>query len=360
LSEGAARGGKNKGGLLKFGDSLGSRAKAPDREIDLLEGLRRFIDGRRIEAALPPHIRKRGVALDSSVRLGGLTNSNYKLLVGGESIVLRLPGKGTGRFIDRSTERANQEAAARAGFTHPSIFFDGKTGVKISPFLHEAQALDPESVKQPRNLEEAAALLSRFHRSGLRFVNDFDVFKLARTYERVARGRFGRFYRGFDDAKKRVAALERPLSVLGVGRVACHNDLVPENILRTPDGLILIDWEYSGMNDPAWDLASFALESGLDDAAEHRFLVAYAGASVNERLRLRVDAYKSLQDFLWSLWSILQETASRDPSKARSYREYGQDRFDRAVRTLSRVETRFGLSKTPEFPPSKTSGGQHR
>jgi thiamine kinase-like enzyme len=351
--DGALPGKKLNGGLLKFtlpiAFPIGNHHKEPGKELDLLEGLRRFIDGRRIEAALPPELRRRGVALDASVRLGGLTNRNYKVLVGGETLMLRLPGKGTGRFINRSTERANQEAAARAGFTHHSIFFDGRTGVKISPFLHEARALDPEAVRQDSNIEAVAGLLSRFHRSGLRFVNDFDVFKLSRTYERVAKGRFGRFYRGYEAAKKRVEALERPLSVLGGERVACHNDLVPENVLRTPAGLILIDWEYSGRNDPAWDLASFVLESSLDEASELRFLSAYTGGPVSERLRARVDAYKLLQDFLWSLWSILQETANRDPSKAKSYREYGQDRFDRALRALPRVEARFGIARSPDL-----------
>lgn len=348
MKDGAARIAK-KGGFLKFAPPGQARDKQPrTADIDLFEGLKRFIDGRRIEAALPPELRKRPYSYDAGQTLGGITNRNYKLVVGGESLVLRLPGKGTGRFINRSTERANQEAAARAGFTPHSIYFDGRTGVKITPFLHEARALDPGSARQRANAESVAALLSRFHRSGVRFVNDFDVFKLARIYERVARGRFGKFYAGFDRAKKRVFALERPLSVLAPERVACHNDLVPENILATPQGLTLIDWEYSGMNDPAWDLASFVLESGLDPSEEDGFLGSYIGASVPDRLRLRVDAYKLLQDYLWSLWSILQETANREPSKARGYREYGQDRFDRAVRMLAHVELRFGVAKPAE------------
>jgi|GEM_PF-686358 len=317
-------------------------------EIGLLEGLRRFIDGRRIEAALPLELRRLGVDLDTRERLGGLTNQNYKLYVGGEALVLRLPGRGTGRFIRRSIERANQEAAARAGFTPHSIFFDGRTGVKITPFLGEARALYPAAARSRETVYSVARLLSRFHRSGLRFVNDFDVFKLILTYERVARGRFARFYEGYDRVRKRVLALERPLSVIAGERVACHNDLVPENILETPQGLTLIDWEYSGMNDPAWDLASFALESGFDDATEAYFLASYAEATVGERLKVRVDAYRLLQDFLWSLWSLLQETANRNPVRARSYRDYGEDRFQRARSRLGSVEARFGVSKHGE------------
>jgi thiamine kinase-like enzyme len=313
-------------------------------EPGILEGLRRFIDGRRIESALPPDLRRKGIALDVYERIGGLTNSNYKVLVGGETLVLRLPGRGTGRFIDRSTERANHEAAARAGFTPRSIFFDGKTGVKITKFLDGAIALDPVSARDGPTAESVARLLSRFHRSGIRFVNSFNVFQLARTYERVARNRFARFYPRYHSVRERVFALERPLDTEAPDPVACHNDLVPENILKTQENLTLIDWEYSGMNDPAWDLASFTLESGFDADADSAFLAAYFRGPVPERQRIRVDAYRLLQDFLWSLWSLLQETASRNPVRAKSYREYGEDRYERACARLAIAEARFGIA----------------
>jgi thiamine kinase-like enzyme len=266
--------------------------------------------------------------------------------VGGQAHVLRLPGRGTGRFINRSTERANQEAAARADFTPSSIFFDGRTGVKITPYLSEARALDPESAREPERASAVADLLSRFHSSAIRFVNDFDVFKLAGIYERVAQSRFARFYEGYHQIRARILALERPLESICVEKVACHNALVPENILETSDGLTLIDWEYSGMNDPAWDIASFTLESGLDETQVRCFIAEYSNGSPPPRLKLRVEAYRLLQDFLWSLWSLLQETASRDPAKARSYREYGKDRFNRAISRLSQVEFKFGISRS--------------
>jgi thiamine kinase-like enzyme len=325
----------------------GIAAKA---EPGLLLGLRRFIDGRRIEAAVPPQLRRKGVVASYGERLGGLTNQNYKLYVGGQAHVLRLPGRGTGRFINRSTERANQEAAAKANFTPSSIFFDGRTGVKITPYLSEARALDPASAREPKRAAAVAVLLSRFHSSSIRFVNDFNVFRLADIYERVARLRFARFFEGYHQIRARVLALERPLNSISGVKVACHNDLVPENILETRDGLTLIDWEYSGMNDPAWDIASFTLESGFDEAQDRCFIAAYSGGLASPRLRLRVEAYRLLQDFLWSLWSLLQETASHDPAKASSYREYGQDRFDRAVSRLSHVESKFGFSRVGEEP----------
>ena len=47
--------------------------------------------------------------------------------------------------------------------------------------------------------------------------------------------------------------------------VPCHNDPWPGNLLDAdgPDGRIyLIDWEYSGMNDPMWDLADLRSRPG--------------------------------------------------------------------------------------------------
>ena len=308
----------------------------------VVEGLRRFIDVKRIEAAIPRSIRSPGLEFRGYERIGGLTNRNYKVYLGTETLVLRLPGRGTGRFINRSVERANQEAAARAGFTPPPLYFDGRTGVKISRYLHEARALDGSLAREAGSRKEAAALLSHFHRSGIRFVNDFDVFRTAKIYERVARSRFARFFEDFGKIRIRVFGLKERLAAGAPRAVACHNDLVPENFLLTDEGLTLIDWEYSGMNDPYWDLSSFLLESGCDSAQEKDFLACYLGRPVIPRDLARIEAYKLLQDFLWSLWSLLQETANRDPRKARSYREYGRYRFERSLSRLEAVEAGFG------------------
>ena len=38
---------------------------------------------------------------------------------------------------------------------------------------------------------------------------------------------------------------------------------VPGNLLDTGERVYVIDWEYSGMNDPVWDLADLSVEAGL-------------------------------------------------------------------------------------------------
>ena len=326
----------------------------------LAQELRRILTGKRIEAAIPPALRKQGLRVEDYERIGGLTNRNYKLNRGSNAVVLRLPGWGTARFIDRSSERANQEAAAQAGFTPQSIYFNDRTGVKITRFYADAKALDARDARLPQWREEVAILLSRFHSSGLGFAKRFDGFSMARTYERIAAGRFSRFYRDFGKIKARVMALEKPLAAISARPVACHNDLVPENILRTASGLTLIDWEYSGMNDPAWDLASFFIESGYGAGDEAAFLAAYQGQAEGDSgkdLQLRINAFKLLQDYLWSLWSLLQEGASRSPESARYYRNYGTMRFARAIARLPSVEGSLGIVHREEGGKAERKGG---
>lgn len=313
----------------------------PRTQPNILDGLKRLINEYQIEVAVPPRLRRKGLVASESQRLGGLTNRNYKVEVGGEALVLRLPGRGTGRFINRSVERANQEIASKAGYSPQSIYFNGRTGVKITPYLAEARTLDPAAAREEATIASVAVLLRSFHCAPIRFVNDFDVFALARTYERVARSRAARFFDGYVDIRDRIFSLELPLAGIAGERVACHNDLVPENILETDERLTMIDWEYSGMNDPAWDVASFSLESGFAEAEDELFLRAYCGSAPSRRFVDAVDAYKLLQDFLWSTWSILQETANRRPEMARRYREYGRERFLRGSARLERVESRF-------------------
>jgi thiamine kinase-like enzyme len=314
--------------------------------------IRRFLNERRIEAALPPALRRQRLEKSGYERIGGLTNQNYKLFFGEQTLVLRLPGRGTGRFIDRAMERANHEAAAKAGFTPASLYFDERSGVKISHFIEDAEALDPEEARKPEICEAVALFLSRFHASGLHFEKEFNVFRMAQAYERLARSRRARFYKGYGEARARALALEPRLLALGRPLVACHNDLVPENILATPRGLTLIDWEYSGMNDPAWDLAAFLLESDYGEEQEGRFLTLYATGRPSDFLLTRVGAYKCLQDYLWALWSLLQETANLDQAKARYYRKYGELRYDRFLAGIGEVER--SLSSTLH---SVTAGG---
>lgn len=303
-----------------------------------------FLRTKTLEAAIPQDFKKNGVQLIKYERIGGITNKNYKLHMGDEVLILRLPGRGTGRFINRSHERANQFAAARAGFTPPVLYFNQFTGVKVSTFLHEASVLSPVTASLPENYLQVAALLREFHDAPVRFANSFNGFAMTRVYERVARSRFEPFYAGYKEMHSRFRSLEVILKSMAVPLRVCHNDLVPENILIVDGRIQLIDWEYSGMNDPAWDIGSYLLESEFGPEDTKSFITAYLPDDADSAgFMFRVRVYQAVQDYLWSLWSLILCSSHRNSDRWTYYRRYGEQRFTRAGSSLDALEIEYAM-----------------
>jgi aminoglycoside phosphotransferase (APT) family kinase protein len=75
-----------------------------------------------------------------------------------------------------------------------------------------------------------------------------------------------------DDRLRRLRARAEPIRTAmaahPVALAPSHIDPNPANFLLRGDGtLLLIDWEYSAMCDPAWDVAAIGMEGRIDHAA---------------------------------------------------------------------------------------------
>ena len=135
-------------------------------------------------------------------------------------------------------------------------------------------------------------------------------------------------YPYYEKIREKVFSLQNHLEEIGVDRKSCHIDLVPENFIEDETGRVyLIDWEYSAMNDPMWDLAALFLESNFRKVEEGEFFKAYFSEDTPVSVA-KIMIYKILQDFLWSLWTIYKEEQGAD------FGSYGKDRYLRAVKNL--------------------------
>jgi thiamine kinase-like enzyme len=85
--------------------------------------------------------------------------------------------------------------------------------------------------------------------------------------------------------------------------VASHNDLVLENLMFDNSRLWLIDWEYSAMASPYWDLATLCNAANLDLQQSQRLLRVYcAGEWVMEESILF--DYRGLLKLLSDCWMV--------------------------------------------------------
>ncbi len=215
--------------------------------------------------------------------LGGLTNRSLRVSAGRLDYVLRLPGAAAAQYLSRSAELHNARLAAELGLSPPVLFADATRGIMLLAFLPGSSHLTAEHLRDPATVAGVAAVLARLHGSGLRFESVMAAFPIIDRYLAI----------GADERLLRLRQVAEPLRIAleraPMPAVPSHIDPNPANFLRSADGrLLLIDWEFSAMCEPVWDLAGIAIEGRLDPAAEDLLLIAYErGGIAVPRMRYR-------------------------------------------------------------------------
>ena len=262
--------------------------------------------------------------IQSVEQLGGMTNQNYLVRTSSNRYIVKFFGKGTEKLIDRQNEKYNIELLKDLKLDVENYLFDIEAGIKVNQYIKNAETLNLNTIKT--KFEKIAPILQTIHASGKELKGEFAPFEEIKKYESLIQGEIS--YPNYEAVRKSVLSLKNELEKIGIEKKSCHIDLVPENFIEGPDGhLYLIDWEYSSMNDPMWDLAALFLESEFTPEEEADFLAYYEGDKTPvSREKIRI--YKILQDIIWSLWTIYKEENGAD------FGDYGISRYNRAVKEL--------------------------
>ena len=258
-------------------------------------------------------------------QLGGMTNQNYLVKTTNKQYIVKFFGKGTEKLINRQDEKYNLELLKDLDLDVKNYLFDIDAGIKVNEYIESAITLDSTSIKT--KFDKIAPILQTIHASGKELRGEFAPFEEIKKYESLIEEKIP--YANYEAVREEVFSLEKRLADLGVDRKSCHIDLVPENFIESPQGrLYLIDWEYSSMNDPMWDLAALFLESEFTPQEEDAFLSHYESEQTPVS-REKIAIYKILQDAIWSLWTVYKEEQGAD------FGDYGVSRYQRAVKGLS-------------------------
>ena len=258
-------------------------------------------------------------------QLGGMTNQNYLVKTTNKQYIVKFFGKGTEKLINRQDEKYNLELLKDLDLDVKNYLFDIEAGIKVNEYIESAITLDSTSIKT--KFDKIAPILQTIHASGKELRGEFAPFEEIKKYESLIEEKIP--YVNYEAVREEVFSLEKRLADLGVDRKSCHIDLVPENFIESPQGrLYLIDWEYSSMNDPMWDLAALFLESEFTSQEEEAFLSRYESEQTPVS-REKIAIYKILQDAIWSLWTVYKEEQGAD------FGDYGVSRYQRAVKGLA-------------------------
>jgi thiamine kinase-like enzyme len=266
------------------------------------------------------------------VRLGGLTNQVYRA----GNFCLRIPGKGTGEYINRANEGIAAREAARAGVSPQVVHFDAQSGVMATVFVDGAVTMTPALFKTRKGSPaRAGEVFRRLHECGAQFPFRFELFAMIDDYLKILSTKDVALPEGYHDVVREAADVRAALAARPYPVVPCHCDPLCENFLDTGERMWVVDWEYSGMNDPMWDLGDLSVEGGFDEVQEMEMLQAYFGGAPSARDHGRMVIYKAMCDLLWTLWGLIQ-LANENP--ADDFRAYADGRFARCKALMSKPE----------------------
>ena len=271
----------------------------------------------------------------------GMTNRSFLFRCRNRQYIMRIPGEGTDRLINRRQEAAVYRAIQDQSICDDIVCLDPEKGWKITEYLENARVCRPEN---PDDVRRCMARLREFHERKLRVAHEFDLFGQLEFYEALWEGAPS-VYRDYRQTKQKVLSLKPYLDACPVEKVLTHIDAVPDNFLFVEkDGsqeIRLIDWEYAGMQDPHVDIAMFCIYSLYDRNQAERLIDAYFPEGCEEKTRIKIYCYIAVCGLLWSNWCEYKRRLGVEFGEysLRQYR-YAKDYYQLAREAMEKEEAK--------------------
>jgi thiamine kinase-like enzyme len=257
---------------------------------------------------------------------GGLTNDNYKVTTAEGTYVVRVACATGGLLsIDRVNEYENSRAAAEAGVGAPVIDYLPDPCVLVVGFI-DGVTLSAEDLRRGDRLDRVAAACRQLH-SARRFRDDFNMFATQASYIRLVQDRGFRLPQDYLDFAPHVERMRTAMGVHPEPTVPCNNDLLAENFIDDGERLWLIDYEYSGNNEPSFELGNIWSESNLSVEQLGELVEAYYGEPLRNKVA-RARLWGLMSKYGWTLWASIQDAVADIDF---DYWQWGMEKYHRAV-----------------------------
>jgi len=239
---------------------------------------------------------------------GGLTNSNFKVEVDRIPYFVRVPGASTDLLaINRDNEVHNSEAAFVAGVGPKVLYHLPEYSVMVLEFIN-GKTMSKDSLNEPGQPTRMAEAIRKLN-DGPGFLQDFNMFRLTEYYLSLCKERDIKIPDGYLDRLEMIARIESAMEVDPLPALPCNNDLLAENYIDDGKQLWLIDYEYSGNNDPTFELGNTCQEMQFNDEQIAEVCAVYFG-EVKPNMIARMKLNMIMSDVGWGLWAAIQAKIS--------------------------------------------------
>ena len=258
-------------------------------------------------------------------RLGGITNRTY-LVVGREvSYVLRVASPTT-HYLDREVEAHNARVAGTLGIAPAVLHADAR--LLLTEFLPESRQLRLDDLRLPDRLGQVAGLLRRLQASPQPFrgarhpFGEIDKYLAMHADPRAT------------DLRRRAEPIAAALTAAPLPAVPAHVDATVANFLICgDDSLRLVDWEFSAMTDPCWDVSSILTQLPFDPDLARRFTAEALGRD-DSMVLARVALFRASMFLVAGSWCAMEAAFRSDAELDRMAKSY----LDRCAEALAHPE----------------------
>ena len=238
----------------------------------------------------------------------GMTNRSFIFTVNNKRYIMRIPGEGTDKLIDRREEYDVYQRVKKEPYTETILYLNPDNGYKISEFLENTRNSDSNNVQ---DVKESMNVLRKFHSQNYQVDHTFDIWKQIDFYESLRKTASS--YRDYEEIKDRVLKLKPFIDDNVTKWSLCHIDANYDNFLIDQNNnVFLIDWEYAGMQDPDLDIAMYAIYAGYTKEKIDQLINIYYENKVSENIRYKIYAYVAVGGLLWSNWCEYKQSLGSD------------------------------------------------
>jgi|GEM_PF-16349 phosphoribosyl 1,2-cyclic phosphodiesterase/thiamine kinase-like enzyme len=263
--------------------------------------------------------------------MGGMSNYTYVVDVDGKKYTYRIPGKKAEKFVDRQIEKENIEIVSELGLNNETLYLDLENGHKLAEFI----AGNPLSEQDPMQyLKQVADVLKSIHNSGLKAVNDYDPLSRLSLYESYLQEfshDHGMRYKKLKDQWLQLVPKYMDSSRL----VLCHGDSQISNFVVSGEKLYLMDWEFTGNNDPFYDIACFG-NNDFNHALA--LLPVYLGHEPSLEEYNRLYFFRAYQALQWHNVALYKEYIGLSVDLGVDFKFVANLYLDKAERFLNEIE----------------------
>lgn len=238
----------------------------------------------------------------------GMTNRSFIFTVKDKRYIMRIPGEGTDKLIDRKEEYDVYQRVKKEPYTEKILYLNPDNGYKISEFLEFTRNSDANNIQ---DVKKSMSVLRKFHSQNYQVDHTFDLWKQIDFYESLRKTASA--YRDYEEIKDWVLKLKPFIEDNVTKWSLCHIDANYDNFLIDQNNnVFLIDWEYAGMQDPDLDIAMYAIYAGYTKEKIDQLINIYYENKVSENIRYKIYAYVAVGGLLWSNWCEYKQSLGLD------------------------------------------------